>query len=314
MSSAPGPTKPPSVAAPPTASPVATAENLKGAGWMTLGMAGYVVNDAFIKVVAEDLPLFQAIFIRGVLITTIIAVWVTARGEAPLIPKMADRSVLVRIATEAVATAAYLTALTKLPLAGLTAVMQVVPLAVTFAAARLLREPVSVHRIGTVLAGFGGVLLIVRPWSDQFSPWFLLGLVAVALIVTRELATRRIDGGIPSLVIALGTAVTITVMGLIVSTIQGWGSVGRDELTLLGLAALFLTVGYLASVITVRVGELSFSAPFRYTVLLFAIVLQIAVFGETPDALTFVGSAVIVAAGLWAFAHERVINAFVRRG
>ena len=80
-----------------------------------------------------------------------------------------------RVATEALATAAYLTALTKLPLAGLTAVIQIAPLAVTFVAARVLREPVSPHRVAAVSAGFVGVLLIVRPWSDDFSPWYLLG-------------------------------------------------------------------------------------------------------------------------------------------
>ncbi|MDH3296160.1 MAG: EamA/RhaT family transporter, partial [Acidimicrobiia bacterium] len=70
-------------------------------------------------------------------------------------------------------------------------------------------------------------------------------------------------------------------------------------------AAGFLTIGYVASVITVRIGELSFSAPFRYTVLLFAIILQIVVFGEIPDGPTFFGSAVIVVAGLWIFSREQ---------
>ena len=280
-------------------------DNGKGAAWMTLGMAGYVVNDSLIKLTAENLPLFQAIFVRGVMITAVIGGWTLARGLGPSLPSVVARPVLFRVATEALGTAAYLTALTKLPLAGLTAVLQIVPLAVTFVAARVLREPVSTHRVAAVSAGFLGVLLIVRPWSDAFSPWYLLGLIGVVLVVLRELATIKVPQQVPSLVVALATAVTITAMGLVVTMGRGWAPMGTRSVMLLAAASLFLTVGYIASVITVRVGELSFSAPFRYTVLLFAILLQVVVFGEVPDALSFVGSAIIVAAGLWSFSRER---------
>jgi len=274
---------------------------------MTLAMAGYVINDVFIKIAAEDLPLFQAIFIRGFFITAVIGVWVIVRGQVAAIPRVVNPMILTRVAMEALSTAAFLTALTKLPLAPLTAVFQIVPLAVTFVAARLLREPVSIHRAGAVVAGFGGVLLIVKPWSEAFSGWYLLGLVAVALIVVRELVTRRIASDVPSLVVAFGSAVAITAMGLIVSLIAGWGAMDARAVGLLFMAAAFLSLGYVASVVTIRVGELSFSAPFRYTILLFAIILQIVVFREIPDALTFVGSGIIVVAGLWAFAHEQLV-------
>lgn len=268
-------------------------------------MAGYVVNDALIKLVAEDVPLFQAIFVRGLIITVLVMGLVTVRGERDRISRVTDRMVVGRMLLEAVATAAYLTALTKLPLASLSAVLQIVPIAVTFAAARLLREPVSIIRVAAVGIGFAGVLLIVRPWSEAFSPWYLLGLVGVALVVLRELVTRNVDQDIPSMVVALGTAVTITTMGLIVSLIQGWSALTIDQTAMLAAAAVFLAVGYVASIITVRVGDLSYSAPFRYTVLVFAIILQIVVFNDVPDTLTLIGAATVSAAGLWVVAAER---------
>ncbi len=272
---------------------------------MTLAMAGYIVNDAFIKLVAEDLPLFQAIFIRGVIITVLVMVLVKVRGEADRINRIADRQVLTRMVLEALATAAYLTALTKVPLASLSAVLQVVPVAVTFAAARLLKEPVSTVRVAAVGIGFAGVLLVIRPWSDAFSPWFLLGLVGVVLVVIRELVTRQVRQDIPSLVVALGTAIMITAMGLVVSVVQGWSEVSAGEIGLLATAAVFLSVGYIGSIVTVRIGDLSYSAPFRYTVLVFAIILQIIVFDDVPDGLTLLGAAIITAAGLWVIAADR---------
>ncbi len=283
-----------------------TSENLRGAAWMTLGMAGYVLNDTSIKLAAEDVPLFQAVFIRGCIVTAILGTATAARGELPLLVSRLNRPMVIRFAMETIGTVFFLLALTNLPLAGITAVLQIVPIAVTFAAARLLREPVSIHRVGAVVFGFLGVLIILRPWSEEFSPWFLAGLVAVVLVVIRELATKDIPTDVPSLVIALGTAISITTMGGLVSLFQGWGPVDTREVSILGLAGLFLTIGYMASIITVRTGDLSFSAPFRYTVMIFAILLQIIVFNEVPDAATFVGSVVVVGAGLYAFARERM--------
>lgn len=272
---------------------------------MTVAMAGYVINDAFIKLVAEELPLFQAIFLRGMVITVIVVGLVTARGETSHVPRIADRTVFARMVLEALSTAAYLTALTKLPLASLSAVLQIVPVAVTFVAARLLREPVSVIRVAAVCVGFSGVLLVIRPWTEAFSPWYLLGLVGVVLVVLRELVTKKVDQDIPSLVVALGTAVMITSMGLVVSLAQGWGELDGRLATLLIAAATFLSVGYVASIVTVRVGDLSYSAPFRYTVLVFAIILQIVVFNDVPDGFTLAGAATVTAAGLWVVAAER---------
>ncbi len=278
---------------------------------MTLAMAGYVTNDAAIKLAAEDLPLFQAIFLRGLFVTAFLALANARRGQLALLVNRLERRMLVRFAMETIGTALYLLALTQLPLAGLTAVLQIVPIAVTFAAARLLREPVSAARVAAVVVGFAGVLMILRPWSDDFSYWYLAGLITVGIIVVRELATRGISGDVPSLVVALGTAVSITVMGGVVSIFQGWDRFGGRDLGILAIAGLFITVGYVASVVTVRTGDLSFSAPFRYSVMVFAIVLQIIVFGNVPDGWTFVGSAVIAAAGVWIFTRERVVRSTV---
>ncbi len=267
---------------------------------MTVGMAGYVVNDSLIKLAAEDLPLFEAIFIRGAFITTWLLIAATIRGELRGATKDLDRSLGLRVLMEAIGTALYLSALTRLPLAGLTAVLQIVPLIVTFVAARLLREAVSWHRVASVAVGFIGVLLIIRPTSADFNPWFLVGFLVVGAIVVREVATTSISTKIPSLVVSLTTAIVITAMGFVGAFIEGWDQPTSREVGLLVGASAFLAMGYLGSVITIRVGDMSFSAPFRYTILVFAIILQIVVFGDVPDTPTFAGAGIVVAAGLYA--------------
>jgi len=280
-------------------------DNLRGAAWMTTAMLGYVCNDALIKRAAENLPLFQAVFFRGCLLVALLGLLASSRDALVPLQRFFERPLLLRIAMETLGTITFLLALTKLSLAGITAVMQLVPIAVTFAAARVLREAVSVHRVGAIIVGFIGVLFVIRPGSDDFSPWFLAGLVTVALVVIRELATRAIPPSIPAPSIALGTAVAITIMGGVVSIFQGWEQPTVTTIALLIGAALFLSVGYLASIISIRTGDISFSAPFRYTVMVFAIVLQIVVFADVPDLMTFIGSGIVTAAGLYTLSRER---------
>ncbi len=276
-------------------------DNIASAGWMTLGMAGYVTNDAFIKLAAEDLPLFQSIFLRGVWVCTILVAFNLHRGTLSGLTQHFSKPIAVRLLCETLGTILYLSALTRLPLAGLTAVLQLVPVAVVFVAARLLREPVSLQRVAAVITGFAGVLLVVKPGADSFSSWYLLGFATVVLIIIRELATRQINNSAPTQVVALMTGISITAMGLALSLVEGWGALQTRPVLLLVGAGIFLTIGYVASVATVRIGDLSYSAPFRYSIVVFSIILQIVFFRDVPDVWTFVGSGIVVLAGLWAF-------------
>lgn len=278
--------------------------NRRGAAWMAAGMLGYVINDALIKWTAEEVPLFQAIFLRGLIIVTLLSTLVN-RLDATISPRTYLKPALViRMAMEAISTVLYLLALTNIPLANLTAIMQLVPLAVTFAAARLLRERVNPLRLAAVAAGFGGVVLIIRPGTADFSPWYLAGLATVIVVVVRELATRHVPPEIPGVAVALGTGVVITVISAIISSFQGWESGPPVRFGALAVAACFLSLGYLGSINSVRAGELSFTAPFRYTVLVWAIALQILVFSDVPDTMTFVGAGIVASAGLVALRAE----------
>jgi len=272
---------------------------------MTAGMFGYVVNDAFIKRAAEDLPLFQAVFLRGLVAISLLVVIVRVQRTAAPLSAYLDRPLLLRMAMEAAGTVVYLISLTKVPIAGLTAVLQLLPIAVTFAAARLMRESVSAHRVIALVMGFVGVLFVVQPGTSDFNPWFLGGLVAVVVILIRELATRKVSPAISGAAAALGTAVTICILGGVITLFVGWERPNLATLLLLAGGACFLSLGYVSSVNSMRIGDVSFTAPFRYTILVFAIILQIVVFGDFPDAMTLVGSAIVAAAGLYTLANEK---------
>lgn len=282
--------------------------NTQASVLMTIGMGAYVTNDTLVRLAVDDLPLYEAVALRGITITVLVGLWLRITGVSLELAIFRHPAMIVRIVSEVGLTIVYLNTLLHLELANITAIMQVMPLTVTFAAAMFLGETVGWRRYVAIGIGFIGVLIIVRPTSDGFSGWSALVLVAVLLLTIRDLATRWLPTEIPSLVIAWTTAVSITAMGLVLSVGQGWETPTARPVALLVVAALCLVVGYFTGVQTVRIGDIAASAPFRYTVLIWGILLGYFVFDESPDAPTLIGAAVIVGASLYSLHRERVVK------
>ncbi|WP_421702668.1 DMT family transporter [Aliiroseovarius sp.] len=280
--------------------------NMRGAALMTASMAGYTFNDICMKALAGQVPLFQAVFLRGIFASLFI--YLLARHLGALrfdLPRRDWGLIAVRTLGELGATYCFLVALFNMPIANVTAILQALPLTVALAAALFLGEPLGWRRLGAILAGFVGVMLIVQPGGDGFTVWSLYALVAVAFITMRDLAARRLSRDTPSLTVSLIAAIGICLAGGVASMTEVWAPIGLREGAILLLAALFILGGYLASVAVMRVGEIGFVAPFRYTGLLWALVLGWLFFGDWPDALTLAGAGVVVAMGLFTLFRER---------
>jgi len=281
--------------------------NVRGAALMTTAMAAYVSNDALMKLISDEMGLFQALAIRGLFTIALIGLWALFRGELlAKIPRQDRPALLWRIIGEIGATFCFLTALFNMPIANATAILQALPLAVTLAAAMFLKEPVGWRRYSAIALGFIGVLIIVRPGSEGFNTYSILAVIAVGFIVLRDLATRRLSAEVPSLQVSLMTAVVITVASALVSQTETWAPVEMGTIAILAAASVFIVFGYLFGVMTMRAGEISFVAPFRYMSLLWAIVLGLLVFGDVPDLWTIIGSIIVVGTGIYTFYRERV--------
>lgn len=281
-------------------------DNARGALFMSVAMAAFTLNDACMKAVTATLPLYQAMFLRGALATLALLVLAWRAGALRFALQPGDvKWLLLRTLGEVAGTLTFLTALRHMPLANLSAVFQSLPLAVTLAAALVLHEPIGWRRLTAITVGFAGVLMIVRPGTAGFDRWALLGLASVACVVLRDLSTRRMSSGLPSVSIAGAAAVSVAATGAALVPLGGWKSPTAGEAVLILTAATFLIAGYLAIVTATRVGEIGLVAPFRYTALLFAIVLGWAAFGQWPDALTLTGAAIIILTGIYTFHRER---------
>ncbi|MEM7686736.1 MAG: DMT family transporter [Pseudomonadota bacterium] len=282
-------------------------DNAKGALWMSASMAGFVVNDALMKTVSDDVPLFQIIFIRGLFASVLIILFAWARGALRFGFAARDRKLVGwRLLSEVLSTVLFLTALFNMPLANAVAIIQAATLSVALCAAWFLGEQVGWRRYTAIVIGFAGVLLIVRPLGADFNIYALAALAAVASITLRDLMTRQISRSVPGLAVTVLTSLTITTMGGIGTTFSDSVPVTWEHVAVLGGGSMFLLVGYYAGVEAMRVGEVGSVSPFRYTNLVWAIVLGFAIFGEIPDLLTWIGAAIIVLSGLYTLHRQRV--------
>ena len=280
-------------------------DTLRGAVWMTLAMALFAVEDAFIKWVSGEVTVGFIILVIGLIGFAIFESIARAQGHALWSAELATRPVGLRIAGEAVGTLCFVSALALVPLATATAIFQSGPLIVTLGAAVFLGAPVGWRRWSAIIVGFLGVLLIVRPGTVSFDPYLLLGVGAAIGLSIRDLATRAVPANVPSMVLAAhGLAAIVPVgAGLMLFTggspLPSWlGLAGRVFATFAGLA------GYYAIVTAMRLGDVAVVTSFRYTRLLFGLIIAVVIFNERPDALTLVGAAIVLASGIYTLMRE----------
>ncbi|MEM9748980.1 MAG: DMT family transporter [Actinomycetota bacterium] len=279
--------------------------NALGAIYMVIGSLGYVTNDALVRVATDEgLGVYQALCLRGLAMTVLFAALVRARRR-PGRPSRLTPPVVARVGAEVVSTALFFAALVHLEFATAQTILLLVPFTVTLVAALVLGESVTAGQYATVVAGFVGVLLVVQPGTGDFSAWSLAVVGAAVSLTFREFATRRIDGGTSATFVALATSVAITVMTGVLAAVTEWNAVSARGAAAVGLACLCLVVGYVFTIQTVRVGDLSVSAPFRYTTLVGAVILGAIFFDETPGLLTVAGCLIIVVSGIVAIHLER---------
>lgn len=281
-------------------------DNLRGILLMCASMAAFTINDAFMKSVTQSLPLYEAIGLRGVVSTIGLTLFALATRAFRFRPSGREGGlILLRTVGEVASTTLFLTALIHMPLANLSAIMQSLPLLITLGAALVFGDRVGWRRMSAIIVGLIGVMIIIRPGTEGFDRWALLGVLSALFVVVRDLSVRPLRGQVPSALVALAAAVAVTGMGWIGTVLQGWQTPTGLELLKVTAAGLLLIVGYLTSVSAMRHGDIGLVAPFRYTSLLWAITLGFLVFGNLPDGWTLFGAAIVVAAGLFTLWRER---------
>jgi S-adenosylmethionine uptake transporter len=284
-------------------------ENLRGAGLMALAMAGYVLNDTCIKALSAYLTLPETLFLRGLVTSLLLGAWVIHKGLWRVALGREDlMRVFLRTACEVAGSYFFLSALFHMPLANATAVMQALPLTVTLIGAVIFAEPLGWRRLSAIAIGMIGVLLIVRPGPDGFNVYTVYVLAAVACITLRDLVTRRLAGHVSSLMVALWASIGMMILGAALGPADTlWTLPPARAWAQLLAASGFIIVAYVFSVMAMRVGDIGFVSPFRYTGMIWALILGLVFFGEFPDMVTLLGAGIVTASGVFTLLRERRI-------
>ncbi len=285
-------------------------ENLRGAALMTLAMLGFAIEDMFVKLLAGVFPTWQIIGILGMGGGIVFGALTLLRREV-LFPRAAlSPTVLVRNLGELIGTVGFVTAIALTPLSSASAILQATPLAVTLGAALFFHEPVGWRRWSAILAGFFGVLMIIRPGMDAFDPLSLFAVMGVAGLAVRDLATRNVPRATSSFQLSFLAFLTLIPAAILLSIYSPSGfvmPVGSHWGLIFG-AVVMAVASYYAIVAAMRIGEVSFVTPFRYSRLIFALVIGMLVFRETPDLTMLTGAAIIVGSGIYTLWRERKLR------
>jgi len=284
-------------------------ENLRGILFMILAMAGFAFEDLFIKTLSAHLPVSEIIIILGST-GSIIFLIIAKLQRAPIIHKdLLNRHVITRTVFELFGALFFVIAIALTPLSSASAILQITPLLVTIGAAVFFRENVGWRRWTAVLIGFIGVLLILRPGFGSFMPASIFALLGAMFLAGRDLATRAMEVKLPSVTIALYAFLAFGISGIFIMPFNSAmiALTSTDIMYFIG-ASVFGVIAYYSLVIASRIGEMSVISPFRYSRIVFAMLLSILVLKENPDSLTLIGATIIVASGLYTFLRENVLK------
>lgn len=283
-------------------------DNSRGAALMVGSMAAFAAEDLFLKRAAIALPPGQVIAMLGAVGG--LCFWAIAafRGEAILSRAALSRPALIRTLSEAGATMLYITALALIPLSINAALLQASPLVVTMAAALFLGEKVGWRRWTAIAVGFAGVLIILRPGTDGWQPAGLLTVLCVVILAARDLSTRIMPASIGTFQLTTWAYLALVPAGLALMAIRDTAPQMVDPTKWLDLFGALVTglVGYWAVTAAMRLGEVSVVAPFRYSRLIFVLILAAIFLGERPDGWMICGAFLVIGSGLYTFWREAV--------
>ncbi|WP_373635411.1 DMT family transporter [Yoonia sp. SS1-5] len=281
-------------------------ENIRGAALMVLAMACFAIEDALIKSLTSTIPIGQilaAVCAGGLLI---FVSWFLIKGIPLWQPEYLDRKVMLRSAFDVAGSVMFVTALSRIPLTTASAVIQATPLVVAMGAAVFLGQQVGWRRWIAIIIGFLGVLIIIRPGMAGFNSATLLAVGGMLGLAARDLLTRALRVSLSGPQLATHTFALIVPAGVLLSLTQGNSWVVpdmRQSLILVGCVVIGVAA-YLAIVAATRHGNAGVISSFRYSRMIFALILGVMFFDEIPDAATLIGASIVIGSGLFTLMRE----------
>ena len=281
-----------------------------GIFYMILCMLFFSINDAFIKYILflyKDITLLgEIIFIRGICSTAILGLYLYYKKKLDF--KVTPSNPLhLRGLIESIPAIFFFLGLMYLPFGELYSLMNLAPILITASGAFILGEKVGWRRWTAVICGFIGVLIVIDPNNLKFGFAFIYPLIAAIFITQRDTITRKFLNKFDSLQIVFITSFSVSVFfgfGIFLN----YKPIDLQIFIYIFLSAIFVTLGYYFSVLTIKTTNISTTSPFRYTIIIFGIILGYFIFNEIPAFNMILGSLIIISSGIFIILRQKKIG------
>ncbi|MBT6009407.1 MAG: DMT family transporter [Rhodobacterales bacterium] len=276
---------------------------------MLIAMAGFTMEDLFMKKLSVNLSTGQILITLGFGSSLVFALMAKSKGYKLTAKIFWSKGMLIRQFAEGIAAIAFITSLTLIPLSTVAAVFQATPLVITMGAALFLGEAVGWRRWLAIIVGLIGVLIIIRPGLNSFDPNVGYVLIAVLFVTVRDLITRKLPMNVPSTIVSFQAFASLIIAGGILIFLSDQKIVGLDKNQIYFVLGgiIFGVIGYYCIVASTRIGEAGVVTPFRYSRLLFAIIIGFLFFNERPDFYTLLGASIVIMTGIYTVLRERYL-------
>lgn len=264
---------------------------------MVLAMAAFAIEDSVIKMLSVTLPVGQILILLGLAGALIFFLLALGLKKRIWTPEILTWPMHLRIMSEILGRIFYSTALAFTPLASSTMILQATPLAVVIGASFFFKEKVGALRWVAVITGLFGVLIIIQPTAANFSILSILAVLGMLGFAGRDLASRAVSKSIHVLTLGVHGFLSIAAAGVFLAVFFDENFIYPDLNTvwLLLLGSVLGAVGYSSIISAMRIGEVSAITPFRYSRILFGLLLGVFIFGETLSIIQILGVVLIVA-------------------
>ena len=273
---------------------------------MISAMLGFAIEDSLIRLISLTIPFGQLLLFFGFGGALIFTLFCKAQKQRLFIKEVLSRPMIIRMLFELIGRLFYSLSLILLPISLVTLVLQATPILVVAGAAFIFRERVGAFRWIAIIFGLFGVILILKPTGDGFSPYVLFAVLGMLGFVGRDLGSRAASPRLSDYHLGLYGFIAVILAGILFSVWSGSAYVSLSVWTLTYILLLILVgcFSYIALMKAMRKGEVSFVTPFRYTRILFGVGAGVLLFGETITTLLILGSIIIVGSGFFLLSSQ----------
>lgn len=275
---------------------------------MTVVAVGLLtVNDALAKWLTERYPVGQILAIRGALVVMLVFLWATATGRSTALRIRNWKLNLARGGLMATSTFLFVTALSLMPITDAIAISFAGPIFGTALAALILAEPVGWRRWTAIAVGFAGVIVMLRPTPELFRVVALIPITAAFFGALRDIVTRKLGTGGESTIAVLIVSTAIVSFSGLLTLPFGWAPLRPVDMTVFVATSALVALAHGLMIEGLRLGQVGLVGPFKYTSLIWALILGLMIWGDIPDFWTWTGAALVVASGLYIWHRETTL-------